>query len=229
MNMAGKTSMTAEAAAAAIADVKGYRQGLTARAAAIVWIVWAMAMATVAMGEVIFAPDFAAEAPEEEGANYGFDAGGVLPLLMIIGAIVATNAVWRAHAIERDTSHKSWVAWAATLGVVALFTIIGVATINIIVRTTSPEDIIENPGTTYVFMSPIFTASIALAITLLQRKRVRMLPGLLLAGALLLTIAVAPLLASGTLEEKMVQVGFAHTFVAFGGALGIGLWHFYRG
>lgn len=233
MTMAStKSAMTPEAAAAAIAEVGEYRQGLTARAAAIVWMVWGLTMAGVAMLDIVVAPTVQVD-PSLLNEGWNVQEHGyvylVLPLTFLIGGVLATNAIWRAHAIERATRHRGWVAWAALAGLIALVVAVGLTAVYVAIRFTNPGTA-DRPafGLTYVFITPVFSGGAALLLSLLQRRRVRPLPGLIGTAVLLAWMFLATLL-EGSLATKVANAGIVHAVLCVVVFCGVGLWHFNRG
>lgn len=217
--------MTPAEAAATIRDVRDYRQGLTGRAAGTIWMIWGLALAVVATAEmgIIHLLD-----TSNAGEGFGVVRGAVGPALVgitaFVAAIVASNAVWRSHAIAHDERHRPWVAWATAAGIVAVFEIVGLTLLFALSANVGPDD----PAFTYVFISPFFSAGVAAALTFLLRRRVRVLPGILASVALEAVVGVA-LLLNGALEEKVTLAASLHAIVALLALGGAGLWHFRRG
>ncbi len=219
-------TMTPVEAIATLGSVRGYRQALTHRAAGIVWMVWGLTLAGLAVS--INVPDMGAavQSPDErirmvEGAFIGLAFWAVV---LVAGAI-STNAVWRAHAIEREESHKSWVAYLVAFGLVALMLVASV----LIMQLLSDSGLAPNQDTIIV-VGPILGALGALALAVLLRGRVPFWPGLLVALALVIVQVVLPLLVpSGSLELKAHYGHRIGAMAILASYLGVGLWFFRRG
>lgn len=176
--MASATSMTPTEAIATLGSVRAYREHLTGRAAGIVWMVWGATLTLLAF-QALFA---------EFGAwNRDVPPPALHWLLELAGTAIgvafaglATNAVWRAHALEAERMHARWIPFAAGAAV-----ILGAAAIVI------ASNSIGFDGPRGLAFAPILlvAAAGAATIALLQRRRVRSTPGLATAG-LLLALAV---------------------------------------
>lgn len=225
-------AMTPEQATAAIASVRDYRQGLTSRAAGTVWMVWGLAMAGVAMLDIIVAPTI----PDSTEPGWNVQEHGwvymLLPLTMLVGAVVASNTIWRSHALELQVRHRPWVAWLALAGLVAAVALVGILTIFVALTVTDPS---PAPGQaafehTYVFVTPVFSGGAAVLLALLQRKRVVAWPGLVAGGLLLAWMVVAPFVLEGNgLGDQVAYAGIVHVVLAMVCLGGVGLVHFRRG
>lgn len=178
--MASHPAMTPEQALQTVASVRAYRERLTARAAGIVWMVWGLALSFQAFA-ALFAefPALGADVVEGDGPG-GMMAGGwaleiVAIVLMVFCGGGLTNAVWRAHALDAERQHAAWIPYAAGLGIAVLF--VALLTASNRLADVGPDGIAFAP-------LALFAAVGAVAIAVLQRRRVPMLPGLL--GSLLL-------------------------------------------
>lgn len=218
--------MTPEQAAAAIADVGDYRQGLTNRAAGTIWMVWGLALAVIAAIEVsmvAFMSEF------EPTGGFHVETGALGPVLVMltafVAAIVASNAIWKSHAIANDETHRPWIAWATAAGIVAVFEAIGLT----ILFTASWVSDGHGPDLTYIFVSPLFSAGIAAALTFMLRKRTRILAGVLASLALELVVVLVWLFADGRLEDQLVFATSFHSVVCMLAFGGVGLHLFRRG
>ena len=229
--MAQATAMTFADAAATIAEVRGYRQGLTARAAGTVWMVWGLALAGIALIDVLVAPTI----PDatEPGWNVQENAWAIVlvPGILLLGATVATNTIWKAHAREMQARHQAWVTWLAVLGVVAVMIGIGFLTVILAIAFTDPSPAPGQPAfeNTYVFVTPILSSGVAFVLSLLQRRRVPAWPGLVAGVLLLAWMAIAPFVLEGGLSTKVALAGLVHCTLAMVALGGVGLLHFRRG
>lgn len=172
------TAMTPEEALQTIASVRAYRERLTARAAGLVWIVWGLALSFQAFaGLFVEMPGYGADVVDGEGVMAG---GWILELAVLLLAVgcggFLTNAIWRAHALETDRPHPGWLPFVAGIGVILVMVSLTVLS-NQVDRQLGPQGIGFSP-------LALLAAAGAVAIAVLQRRRVRMLPGLL--GALVL-------------------------------------------
>lgn len=170
--------MTPQEALQTIASVRGYRERLTARAAGLVWIVWGFALSFQAFaGLFVEMPGYGADVIAGQGVMAG---GWILELVVLVLAVgcagFLTNAIWRAHALETDRPHPGWVPFVAGAGVILLM-------VSLTVLSNQTD---QQLGPRGIGFSPLalLAAAGAVAIAILQRRRVRMLPGLL--GALVL-------------------------------------------
>lgn len=175
-------AMTPEEALQTVASVRGYRERLTGQAAGIVWLVWGMALTFHAF-LVLFveSPGQGADVVTGTGTLAKGWALELLGLVLMVGwAGFVTNAVWRSHALEAERPHAPWIPFAAGLAVVLV-----VGAINTLSNQLA-TDAGQQFGPLGIGFAPLafLAAAGAVAIALLQRRRVRMLPGLL--GALLL-------------------------------------------
>lgn len=218
--------MTPAAAAAAIADVQSYRQGLTARAAGTIWMVWGLALAAIAAAEMGAAAQFLEGPPSGEG--FSVEWGAMFPALVgfvaFIGAVVASNAIWKSHAIQNEETHRPWVAWVAAAGIVAAFEVIGLTVLFLLAGNAT----VDSPDTTYIFITPLFSAGIAAALTFMLRRRTPVLPGILASVALELVL-VASLLFEGSIQDQVVNAASLHAVTAIVACGGVGLYLFRRG
>lgn len=174
-------AMTPEQALQTIAAVRDYRERLTARAAGIVWLVWGLALSFQAFAALFVEfPGLGADVVEGDGAG-GMMAGGVwleaaAVLIMVAAGAALTNAVWRAHALETERPHAPWIPYVSALALAITF--IALVTASNMLLDVGPDGIGFAP-------LALFAAAGAVAIAVLQRHRVPMLPGLLGALALL--------------------------------------------
>lgn len=175
-------AMTPEEALQTVAAVRGYRERLTGRAAGIVWMVWGLAL-TFYSFLVLYV-----EAP---GQGTGATEGGAIMangwilelvglLVMVAWAGLVTNAIWRSHALDAERPHAPWIPYAA--GLLVVFVIGAANTLSNQLATEEGQQF----GPLGIAFAPLalLAAAGAVAIAALQRRRVRMLPGLL--GALVL-------------------------------------------
>jgi hypothetical protein len=213
------SDMTPQQALETIAQVRGYRERLTARAAGQVWMVWGLALALLATTEL--AALVPAPEPEGEGLRVGLAWQALpLPLAALAGGVLATNAVWRAHALERGERHRSWVAWAA----VGAFLVAAMATGLLALLAVVAWAVPAGPDT-QVLVGPGIAAVGALLLSVLQRRRVPAAPGLAAAAALVAANLLLPLVPGASLAERVyggVQAGSATIAAAF---VAVGLWH----
>lgn len=222
-------AMTPEEALQTVASVRGYREQLTARAAGNVWMVWGLVLAILAVSDLVGLHEMeAADESVEEGWSFAFP--GWAPLvamaLALAGGAVATNAIWKANALEAGGRHRSWVAWVGILGLLVIVAAIGVTTVEIMGRVVDPT---TAPDDTYILLSPTLAAVAAGAIALLQRKRVAAWPGLGAAAALLGAQALIPLLVSGSLQDKIFSGAFWSMTCTIAVFFAVGLWHSRKG
>jgi hypothetical protein len=223
--MATTTAMTPAEATAAIRDVRDYRQGLTGRAAGIVWMVWGFALAILASADMVGLVTI--NVPAVEGTHLYWP--GLVPILMPILALAAgalvTNAVWKAHALERGDRHRSWVAWVAIPGLLLTGALIGYFSIQLSVLLT-PKGAHES---TYIMIMPLVAAVAAAVIAVLQRRRVGVLPGLVGVALLVALEFLLPVLTHGTLEQRIlqgIQTSMLGIFTVF---IATGFWYYKRG
>lgn len=225
-------SMTPDQALQTLATVRDYRERLTGRAAGIVWMVWGFALALLASIDMIALVDgdgSLAAGAAGSGAGTGFVWPGWITLLLPVAALVAaaltTNAVWRAHALERGATHRSWVAWVAIVGLLVAGAGIGFAVVQMLADGVSADD----PASSYVLIMPLLAAVAAGIIAVLQRHRVSLLPGLAAAVLLIGLQFAIPLATSDELDAALMRgiqtsmLGIVAVFVA------TGLWYYKRG
>ncbi|MCA1811544.1 MAG: hypothetical protein LC623_05985 [Halobacteriales archaeon] len=176
--MAPDPAITPQEAMAALASVKGYRERLTAQAAGIVWMVWGLVV--LAVGLATF---YGSDHAREEVKPVAFS---LMAAVVAAGALL-TNAVWRAHALETE-SHAPWVPYAAGLGTFAAV-VGGVELVDWLLS----EVLHSQAGRTPLGFAPLnlLAAVGALAIALLQRRRVSPAPGFVAAAALFAVYLVA--------------------------------------
>lgn len=175
-------AMTPEEALQTVAQVRRYREHLTARAAGIVWMVWGLALSFHAFAALfVEAPGQGADVVEGgPGLMANSWALELLVLLLMVGsAATLTNAIWRAHALELERTHAPWIPYAA-----ALLVVLSIVALTFL--SNQPEVWGKVRTVQGIGFAPLalLAAAGALAIAILQRRRVPMLPGLL--GALLL-------------------------------------------
>lgn len=176
-------AMTPEEALQTVAGVRQYRERLTARAAGIVWMVWGLALTFYSfLALFVEAPGQGTDVFEGKGimAN-GWILELVGLLLMVTWAGFVTNAVWQSHALEAERPHAAWIPFAA--GVVVVVLIGALNTLSNQLVTAQGHQV----GPLGIAFAPLalLAAAGAVTIAVLQRRRVRMLPGLLGALALL--------------------------------------------
>lgn len=220
-------AMTPEQATEAIASVRDYRQGLTARAAGLVWMVWGLALAILASADMVGILNLDEESMVEgEGWIWPGLISVLMPLAALAAGAIITNAIWKAHALERGAHHRSWVAWLGIIGILAAGVAIGFLSI------TLAQEFLNEPGapsTTYILVMPLVAAVAAGLIAVLQRRRVKSLPGILAALALVGVEFLLPVLTHGTLEEKILQGVQTTMFAIFTVFVATGLWYYKRG
>lgn len=176
--MASDATMTPEQALQTISSVRDYRESLTARAAGIVWMVWGLALSFHAFA-VLFV-----EFPGQ-GADVTQDGTGIMAngwaleltalVVMVASAAALTNAVWRGHALQAERTHAAWIPYIA-----------GLVVVLVMGSMTTLSNMMGEFGPLGINFAPLalLAAAGAVAIAVLQRRRVPMLPGL--AGALVL-------------------------------------------
>lgn len=210
-----KQAMTPQDAIATLREVGQYRERLTARAAALLWVVWGLVLGVVGFGVL-------AETLARVGRDWWWYEAILVPFCFGVGAL-ASNLVWRAHALERDPGHRPWVAWAAAFGALAAMS--GVTfLLRILVY-------VHRSGDPAFNLAPLLLAgaigAVLLAVT--ARRRAPLLPGLVAAGALAVAFAVlafGPWSYSPTLElagNMGLVLGLVATYV------GVGAWLFRQG
>jgi hypothetical protein len=121
MTMAQAASaMTPEEALQTVANVRAYREGLTERAAGIVWMVWGVTLGFLLMTSLVY--DFANDRVHDGGwwpVAVGIGIAGNL-LGLALGGLL-TNAVWKAHALQGEGLPPRWLAFAAAIVFVLAF------------------------------------------------------------------------------------------------------------
>ncbi|MEA3136547.1 MAG: hypothetical protein QOC71_828 [Thermoplasmata archaeon] len=227
-------AMTPEQATETIASVRDYRQALTARAAGTLWLVWGLAMAGIAMLDVIIAPTIQVDPSTLEPGWNVQEHGWVymlLPVTMLLGAVLATNATWKAHALEMRSRHRPWVAWLVAIGLVAAVAVVGLIAIALALTITDPSPAPGQPAfeNTYVFVTPVLSGGAALVLAVLLRRRVTPWPGLAAGIVLLAWMAVAPFALGGTLSDQVANAGIVHVVLCMATLGAVGLLHFRRG
>lgn len=216
-------AMTPEDATAAIRDVREYRQNLTGRAAGLVWMIWGFALALFAaadMASLLPAPDTAVEGWSTLPVPLALMA---LPFVALIAGAVATNTVWKSHALETGTKHRAWIAWLGVVGLLVAMVLAAFVTLGLmlIVPPTS--------SATFVWLMPTAGAIGAVMISLLQVRRVKPWAGLAAAAFLLVLQFGLPPLLTGGLDDKIataVATGMLAILVSF---VTVGLVHYRRG
>lgn len=172
---ASPDAMTPQQALDTIASLRDYRERLTARAAGIVWMVWALTLGFAVMGQLAF--EFAA--PDVRDGAWFPAAVGVM-VAVALGALalggLATNAVWRAHAVEGEGLPPRWMAFAA--GTVFVLAFIG---LSAILRAL----LYQQTGLGFNFAPLLLLGSLGCAtMAFLLRARLPPRPGLVAAAAL---------------------------------------------
>lgn len=218
-----KSAMTPEDATAAIRDVRDYRQNLTGRAAGLVWIIWGFALALFASTDMVGALD----PPEQPVTGWSTIPVPwpvmVLPFAALVAGVVATNVVWKSHALETGTRHRAWIAWVAILGLLVAIVVLGLASLGV-ATTTGPDS-----GVTFLWLMPLAGALGAVAISLLQMRRVKPWFGLGAAGFLVAIEFVVPPLLSGNLETKILGATASAMLAILAAFVTVGLLHYRRG
>lgn len=219
--MAGKkSSMTPEAAAAAIAEVGEYRQGLTARAAGIIWMIWGFFLAALAIADL---------ASWSDGNGAGFDLTDTMEIVFILvlfaAAFATTWAVWHSQALVTGHGVRMW----ATTGMVLLILVvtIGVAQLGFYAFL---ETVLPGPDPHYRTAQGFVMASVAAAIMVLQRRRVAWWPGMIaVVAGVALQVTYPYLIGSGDAIAAFVRLSFLEGAVAVAAFVTVGLTHFLRG
>ena len=169
-------AMTPEQAIAALQEVRVHRERLTARATMLIWMVW---------GLVLGVMGFASQAAFLASYHAGWVDAVMVLVAGGVGATV-TNGIWRAHALERDPTHRAWVPWAAGVGGLMLLGIVIWLT-NVVARAQ---------GTTWggepgFMMAPVLLiGAVGAAIITALTRRVATWPGALAAAVLAVGFAV---------------------------------------
>lgn len=221
-----ETAMTPAQALATVASVRAYRERLTGRAAGLVWIVWGFALALLASNDMI---GLAGDATASGGSGVRTDGPALTALLLLVavlaGGALASNVIWKAHALERGTTHRSWVTWLAVLGLLVAIGGVGFLMLTVLLHGSSPGD----PASSQVLVWPLVGAVAAGLLAILQRRRVAWWPGLLCA-LVLVALQVGVGLSVDLAREREVfvavqasMVGILVLFVA------TGLWYAKRG
>lgn len=97
----------------ALADLEGYEERLTAKAAGITWAIWGTAVPGIFLTY---------NAADPWIASVGLEwLAALLWIPWIAGATLATNMVWSAHAITLDTEHSQTRGWLASVGYTLVF------------------------------------------------------------------------------------------------------------
>jgi len=151
-------------ALAALSGLHDYRERLTAQAAGIVWMAWGLVLAFVGLVSL-----YTNDHNRLDGHK---EAAILLWLVAVAAGGFLTNAVWRAHALERE--HPAWVPYVA-----------GAVAVTLVVLFQEAVNWILHEGLhTGLGSAPLGFASFNLlpavgAATLawLQRKRVPGTPG----------------------------------------------------
>lgn len=161
----------------ALASLAGYRERLTSQAAGIVWMIWGLVITPL---PIFFAAAF------QHNLNGGtFMAELAVAVALCAGAGgLATNAVWRAHALEQSARPARWIAYASSAGVLVAAFVLAMATDLIPIGHLVLGDAYPITGLSFAGLGLLGSAGAA-TISLLQRTRVSPGPGLACAFALL--------------------------------------------
>ena len=171
-------AMTAEEALQTVANVRTYREHLTARAAGIVWMVWGLALSFHAFAALFvespgLGGDVVDGGPGLMANAWAMELAILVVMVAVAGAL--TNAVWRGLALEAERDHPAWVPYVAGLLVVL--------SLGAVVFLTNAAGRFGPDGIAFAPLALLASVG-AIAIATLQRRRVPVIPGLL--GALVL-------------------------------------------
>lgn len=228
MDMAkSNPAMTPAQALETVAAVRGYRERLTGRAAGIVWMVWGFALALLASTDMLALTND--DTPTTEGWGARLDSAALATMAVAVACLLAgalvTNAVWKAHALERGLQHRSWVTWAGVATLVAVGMLTGFAIVEILSRRITADSADWN----YVIIMPLMAAMGAGLIALLQRRQVSPWPGACAALLLLAVQFIVPLSNDMTREQDLVVNIQLSTFSILVTFLAAGFWYYKRG
>jgi hypothetical protein len=170
--------MSPQQALSTIANLRTYRETLTRRAAGIVWMVWGLALSFHAFAVVFVEFPGLGNDVAEGGAglvanSWALESAALVVMLAVGGAL--TNAVWRAHALETERTHPSWMPYLASALVV-----LGMGALVFLSNQAGQFD---PQGIAFAPLA-LLAAAGAVAVAMLQRRRVSAMPGLV--GALVL-------------------------------------------
>lgn len=158
-----------------LATVRGYREGLTARAAGIIWMVWGATLGFMLATNMVF--EFADSTLRASAYWPGAITVGVAGLVaaVVVGGLL-TNMIWRAHALGREGLPPPWVAFAAA--VVFILAFIGLSFIL--------KQVLYNTVRLGFNFAPLllFGSLGCLTMAVLLKGRVRPTAGLAASGAL---------------------------------------------
>lgn len=220
-------AMTPDQALQTLAAVRDYRERLTGRAAGLVWMVWGFALALLASTDMLALSSD--DAPQTEGWGIRIDSAAVATMVVALACLFAgvlvTNAVWKAHALERGERHRSWVTWVAVAGLLVAGSAIGVAIVEVLSRTSGPDTADLN----YVIIMPLVAAMAAAILGVLQRRRVSAWPGAAAALLLVLVQLVVPLANDIAQEGDLIVNIQLSTFAILTTFVATGLWYYKRG
>lgn len=167
--------MSPDEALETLATVRDYREGLTARAAGIVWIVWGVTLGFMLAINMVF------EFDDSQLRDSPYHVGAIsVGLAGIVGALVVggllTNITWRAHALGREGLPPPWVAFAAA--VVVILSFIGLSLIL--------KQVLYNVVRIGFNFAPLllFGSFASLAMAVLLKGRVRPTAGFVASGVL---------------------------------------------
>lgn len=211
-------AMTPEEALQTVASVRGYRQRLTGKAAGIVWMVWGLALTLVLNAGIQV--DFAPQTLKSDAWLAGNIAVGALGILLAVAAgALASNAIWRAFALEGEPGHRAWLPYAVGVGLVVVFFLVanGIGFVG---------DLLGWSG--YYSPMHLLSALGAFAIAYLQRSRVSPVAGYV-AGSVLLLVLALTFFPAGDTEQARVLAGRAVTFVPLIIYTAVGLLHIRQG
>lgn len=220
-------AMTPEQALATVASVRNYRERLTGRAAGLVWMVWGFALALLASTDMLALTEGTMTTTEGWGArgDSAALATTVVAVSCLLAGALVTNAVWKAHALERGEHHRSWVTWAGVAGLVIAGMLAGLAIIEVLSRRAAEDAADWN----YVIIMPLVGAMAAGLIALLQRRRVSAWPGTCVAVLLLAIQFILPLSNDIAREQELVVNIQLSTFAILITFLATGFWYYKRG
>ncbi len=162
---------------ASLGEVREYRETMTRQAAGVIWIIWGLAVAAIGLYHLAYFLGSPGTAGPGGTAFVIFGGAGAL----------ATNAVWRGHALERDRQHKAWVAWLVGIGVPMTVGALIMAS-NWLARGSGSTA----PDPAFMLAPLLMLGSVgAFLLTVLMRHHVPPVPGYVGAALLMVGFALA--------------------------------------